>query len=474
MQRRGSPRAADFGAGGVLDAVAVVFGVHRADIGVPSLAGISLPSVLTAQLRSPLAFAFSSESAPHLNSEFPWTGDIVRPLAVMAAFALAFGLTAARARVTSTAVASVAVEPGPASAPARWASWIGLGAGTAGVLTWAATIALVTPLQRATMPVMRNTTETVEEFQRSVAMYAEEMHVPLLEQQLAAILLATLGLVIFLAQRGPALLPGSVFAVALVAADVLLARYQVGGAATFVGALLGGVIAVAAAVALSAALSRATPDPQSARRVLIGAAVLTALCAPTPYLAGFMWNSLDVVSGYRAMAVLLALLLTALAVASALAARAERPTPWIVITTVVVPVAAMVAFAVLFLHRSDWTLLAVVGAPLLAVLTLAGAARTAASRTWRWYGLGVGAVILGAPLAYIQLFVAMGLFRGLIGAANYVAGSDSMPYLPGALAVALPLAAIAASRAVPRRPTVAVADAAQSAVLTPQPLPELG
>jgi hypothetical protein len=400
---------------------------------------------------------------------------MVRPLAVMAAFALAFGITVARARVTSTAVAPVATEPGPAAAPARWASWLGLGAAGAGVLTWAATIALITPLQRATMPVMGSPYKMSEEsFRHMVRLIAEEMHVPLLELQLAAILLATLGMLVFLAQRGPALMPVAAFAVALITADVLLARYEIGGAPTFVGALLGGALAVVAAAALSATLGEARPDARSVRRVLIGASVLAALCAPTPYLAGAMWNSSDVVPGYRGTAVVLALLLTVLAAAAAFAARTERPMPWIVVVAVVVPITAMVAFGVLFLHRSDWTLLAVAGAPLLAVFTLAGAVGTSATRARHWFGLGAGAVILGAPLAYVQLFAAMALSNGLVGAANYSRGSDSLPYLPGALAVALPLAAIAASRAVPRRSTIAVADTAHGTVLTPQPLPELG
>jgi hypothetical protein len=464
LSMRGYGRwAAAVAVGGVLailEALGVVVGL-RPELGTQA-------QLATAPLWSPLALLYAPSTTTlarfeQLDIVVSQVGYVIRPLAVMAAFGLAFGLAAARSPRALMTRRLDTVDPNPDAVPARWSSWLGLGTVTAGVLMWAVTIAVVTPAQRATLPVMRATYHmSRQSFEEMVPLLAEELLVPLLEQQLTAVLIATLGVVIFLARRGPVILPASLVAVALVAVDVLLARNQIGGVPAFGAVLAAGAAAVWAATALSKELG--ATGPGHARRVLTGAAVLAALCAPSPFFAGAMWGSLDLVPGYRVVAGLLAAMLAGLAAAAALAARTERPSSWLVAITVGGPAVVMVTFGVLFVYRSEWTQLAPASAPLLAVLTLAASTWTTDTSAWRWLRLGIGAVVLGVPLAVVQVFAGIPLGSGLVAAAAYSLGSDSLPHLPGVLTLGLPLAMSAARRAVPGHP---IAEPAPHTVLPP-------
>src|SRR5439155_24269315 len=69
----------------------------------------------------------------------------------------------------------------------------------------------------------------------------------------------------------------------------------------------------------------------------------------------------------------------------------------------------------------------------------------------RWTALGSAAAVVGVPLLYVQLMPAIVIGPALMNAAGYEFPVDGLPFISGALVVALPLAVLLATGTV-RRP----------------------
>jgi len=81
----------------------------------------------------------------------------------------------------------------------------------------------------------------------------------------------------------------------------------------------------------------------------------------------------------------------------------------------------------------------------------------------RWSLIGIGAIALAVPIVFVQLAMASLGGAPLMRAAGYGNPVDGLPYFPGAVIVAVPLAVLAAFRAVPRSRPITDAEPAEPA-----------
>ncbi|MEV4756692.1 hypothetical protein AB0J86_16470 [Micromonospora sp. NPDC049559] len=365
----------------------------------------------------------------------------LRPLLTATAFVLLYGVRAARATTADRAARATTAAPtltpadGAAVAPPAPVTVppghrrLGLVALAAGLALWAYAATILTP--------------QLAEVARVDAVQSWELHLWVQELREAAIVLGVLGLVVAAATRGPVLLPGLLVAALLVTVDSVLDTVDAGGPAALAGALaLAAGVAGAGRWAVGALAGQRGVSEAEVRRRLAWVAAAAALLAPAPLMPAAMAGSLTPV-GYPAVTAALAGLLAALAAAGALAARPGRLPSRLAVPLVAAPGLLLATLGALTTTvRLDYSV--TLGLPLVAYALALATARRERWAVPRWVGIALGAALLGLPAVYVQLALGVPAGMPLIRAAGYGNPVDGLPYFPGAVILALPVAALVA------------------------------
>jgi hypothetical protein len=333
------------------------------------------------------------------------------------AFLLSYALRAGR--VAGRAPAST----GDAT-PRGWAaSRLGAIVGLLGVALWVTATAVVVPDRPATV--------TLDHLRYEA--WARDL-------RQAAILVAVLGLILWLSARGPAVLSGVLALTALAATDLALAGWS---GSRLVPSLIT-LVAAAAAGLGGWALTRLRAGAGVAyTRPWGGVAIVSAYCAPTLMWRGG-WSTPTFVAvppGLAEGTGAVVGLLIALAVAGVLQARGARAGDrgTIAATAILAAEGAALAYALTF--GTQWTTLtAFLGVPLVvvALVVMRGPSDDPPPfRAARW--------LFGVPLAMLMsgLLLVMCVLAPEFLFGQWVAG-DSHPVLPGAAVVGALLAVVAA------------------------------
>jgi hypothetical protein len=367
----------------------------------------------------------------------------VRPLLIATVLIFGYGLRASRVPVeqlTYARVAAPALVPTSQSPAARRQRRFGAAVVGVALAAWTYTAAILTA----------QLTPEVDE--------VGEFHIWVQELREAAILAAVLGLVLMVARRGAVILPALLAWALLFTVDSVIDAVDASGPQVFLGASGVGLAVMAGSWQLSRALQPASSTEVATRRTLAGVATIAVFCAPALLFHAPSWSTRLPAGFAVATAALMALLMT-VAGMSALAARA-RPAHRVVAAPLVAPliVAGGLAGATTLVWGGRLQFALPVALPLvalvLAVMRWDSPARPRRSAV-RWTALSLTAAPVGVLLIYLQLMVALILGAPMMAAAGYSFPADGLPYFPGALLVALPLAAIVAARVAPRQATVA-------------------
>jgi hypothetical protein len=362
----------------------------------------------------------------------------LRPLLVATAFVLTYGVRASRAPApTAVLVAArfVRAEPAPPLLRNFGLTIIGLG-----VALWTYALAVLTP-QLADVAL-------VDEIQ------SWELHLWAQEIREASVLIVVLGLVIASASRGPVLLPAMGVVMALLAADSMIDAADVRGPGVVAATMSLAVAVAAVGWWLSGVLGgHRNVATQEMRRRLAWAAILAALCAPALFAHASSPGSLTP-AGYPAGVAIAAGLLVLVAGGAAVAVRGGGRK---LAGLVGVPVLVLAGLGALSGGSVSWLVYAAtLGLPSAAITLAVMTLRRGRGSVTRWSLLGIGAIVLAVPIVFVQLAMASLGGAPLIRAAGYGNPVDGLPYFPGAVIVAVPLAVLAAFHAVPRsKPTTA-------------------
>ncbi|MDW5322779.1 hypothetical protein [Plantactinospora sp. KLBMP9567] len=395
--------------------------------------------------------------------------NTLRPLLACTAFALCYGMAAARTRrpvPTADAAdpASAADAANPATAGGspsvrtpigRRSGWsragaalrrFGVAVAAVGLGLWAYAATVLTP--------GLSEVAAVDEVQ------SWELHLWAQELREAGVVLAVLGLLVVAAARGAVLLPGLCTAALLLAVDSVLdaadlarpgllpAVFGVGVAVLSLGWWLGGALA-----RRTERGDRAAVPEHVVRRRLAWVAAVAAWCAPA-LLFRASWPGELTPPGYPIGTALTATAFAVLAGTTALAVREKRLPVAVAAPLVGVPALLMAALGALSGGAAGEVGFAVALGPALLTVALATMVlRRRPGAVWRWAALGAGAVLLGLPSAYAQLALAPLLGEPLLRAADYGRPVDGLPYLTGAVLLAALLAVVLATRVVPGPPT---------------------
>jgi hypothetical protein len=347
------------------------------------------------------------------------------------------------ATVLTFAYVAVA-RPGPAAvrlpdaAPAgivrRRPARLPLAVAASGVLLWAYTLTVLTPQLVAL---------DRDQFFGQLHMQAHDI-------RLGALLVVLLGFVAAVASRGSVVAPAVFSGVALLTADTVVDRADLGGPVVFAATVGFGLAILAAAARFGAWLGRTQPAPDVVNRTWLGVAVLAAWCAPSAFTNA---NQL-----YDARLIPLGLLLgvglsaAALLLLAAVAVRnlAARWTPPLVAVLALGVVLAALAWQIPELPSLTFVSAL---APLTVTLTLA-AARWDTGRRWIWLPVTLGALVIGIPAVLLQLMPALLVGGPLMEAAGYGNPPDGMLMVPGAVLAGLGLAVLLAVVVIRRPATV--------------------
>jgi hypothetical protein len=352
--------------------------------------------------------------------------------------ALAYGLSAARRR-DATAAATATVETPVADRPALRPTLVAVGTACLAVAVcgWAYTVAVLTPAmprvsERAPMPGGDG-----------------EIYLWVAELRWAAILLAVLGLLATAARRRSPLKAATALGVLLLGVDATLERTGAGGAGGLQIALAAGTVAAGAAwlIAGAPAPRTAAEDLRTGNR-LAAVAMIAALCGPLLYAQGTpAVNHPFLPVGLALTTAAVTVLFVVLATVSALEVR-RRPLPAAASAALVgVPALALAGLGV-FLGNGVDEGLAAIGVLLalpLAVVLYAVMRRHRQGRRAPTAALWTGLTVLAAPLTIAFAYLAMmpGMFVPIFLFALAGTGypADGLSLVPGALLVALPIAA---------------------------------
>ncbi|MGW0436100.1 hypothetical protein ACWDV4_26580 [Micromonospora sp. NPDC003197] len=370
----------------------------------------------------------------------------MRPLLACTAFAVGYGIRASRASVAEVLRAPVSVPPARSAATAG-AAWVvpgpafrtfGLAVIAFGLALWAYVSTVLTP---GLVEVA-----AVDEVQ------SWELHLWAQELREAAIVLAVLGLLVSAAGRGPVLLPGLFVATALLVADSMIDRFDLGGLSLLPGVFGLGVAVLAVGWGLSGVLAGDRNDSRVSepvvRRRLAWVSVVAALCGPA--LFARTWSDSIMPMGYPASTAIAVGAFAAVAVLAAVAVRPGRLPKTARALLVGGPALLMGTLGALL----GTVAVAFVGAGLgLLLVALTLAIMTLRSGRWvtlRWSAVGLVALLLGLPVAFAQIVLGSLVGHWLFAAAGYGTPVDGLPALPGAVIIAVPLAVLLAWRVVPR------------------------
>jgi hypothetical protein len=352
----------------------------------------------------------------------------VRPLLLATALAIVYAAAARR----RPELASIRLPVEPAGTVPRGPARLPLAVAGCGVVVWAYTLTVLTPWLE---PLDHNH-------------FFGQLHMQAHDIRLSALLIVVLGFVTAASARGAVVVPSLLGGVALVTADTVVDRTDLGGPTVFIAALAAGLAFLGVAIRLGAWLGRTPPAPETVNRTRLGVAVLAAWCAPVTFANANQLSD----AGLMPLGLLLGVGLTAAALlvlaAVALRTLAARWTP---------PLVALPALGVVLAGTAwlipDLPALMLVSAlaPSTVVLTVA-AARWDTSRRWIWLPVTFGALVTGLPAIFAQLMPALLVGSRLMHAAGYGNPPDGMLMLPGALLSGLGPAALLAA-AIVRPPT---------------------
>jgi hypothetical protein len=291
-------------------------------------------------------------------------------------------------------------------------------------------------------------------------MPGDEVHLWAQEVREAGILLVALGFVLALPEVLPAAAPSVLLFAALLTADSVLDAADAHGARALFGALVlgAGLVGLAWQAARVLGADRAAASVHSGRRRYAAVSVVAAYCAPALFA---QTDALDhggpVAVGLPVMTAVTVAALAVVAMLSALGARREPVRTPAAIALVAAPALVLGAIGALTGNGSPLVQYAVVLGPPFVVYS-------AAVMRWRgirpvrgalrWTALGIGALVLGVPVAYLALAPGILFGSALIRAAGYAFPVDGLPYLPGVLVFALGLAMILPGRLVGRVPAI--------------------
>ncbi|MFC6022815.1 hypothetical protein ACFP2T_42510 [Plantactinospora solaniradicis] len=301
-----------------------------------------------------------------------------------------------------------------------------------------------------------------------------ELHLWAQELRQGGVVLAVLGLLVAAAGRGPVLLPGLLGA-ALLPLDSFLDAADLTGPSTVPGTFGIGVAVLAIGWWLSGALADPTGHPATpgrdghpatpggdghpatpggdvdpaTRRRLAWVSAVAALCAPALLSRASGPEALTPV-GYPAVTAITVGMFAVLAMVTALAVRGSRLPLAIAVPVVGTPVLLMVTLGGLT-GGIAWEIgyAAALGPVLAAIVLAVMTMRRRPRAVLRWAVVGFSAVVFGLPLMYAQFVLASPAGEPLMRAAGYGRPVDGLPFLPGAVLVAIPLAVVLATRIVP-------------------------
>jgi hypothetical protein len=364
---------------------------------------------------------------------------------------LAYGLSAARRREV-TAAATATVEAPGADRPALRPAVVAIGTACLAVAVgaWAYTVSVLTPAmpqvsERAPMPGGDG-----------------EIYLWVAELRWAAILLAVLGLLVATAHRSSPLKATTALGVLLLGVDAVLDRIDAGGSGGLQIALAAGTVATGAAWLIAGAPAPPTDTENlRTRNRLAAVAMIAALCGPLLYAQGTpAVNHPFLPVGLALTTAGVTVLFVVLGTVTAIGVR-RRPLPAAAAAALVGVPALVLAGLGAFLGNGVDEGLAAMGVLLavpLAVVLFAVMRRHRARRRALTAALWTGLTVLAAPLTIAFAYLAMmpGMFVPvfLFGLAGTGYPADGISLVPGALLVALPVAAWAGA-SLSRRPAAA-------------------
>ncbi|GAA4154866.1 hypothetical protein GCM10022251_25600 [Phytohabitans flavus] len=375
------------------------------------------------------------------------TGTYPVHLLVLTGLALGYGLGAAlpepRWLSGPATTRPVTARPAPVRVLAAGALAAGVVAQLAGLLSWAYTLAILTPAmplvgQAAPMPGGDG-----------------ELYMWVAELRWGSITLAALGLLLAAADRRAAPLAAVVQTTVLLAADGMLARADATGAGGLRTALA--AAAVAAAAAWWVAGARDAVDALSVRRRLAWVAV-AACCGPILLEQGTAAvNHPYLPVGLAGVTAILVAMLAVVAACAAAAARPRRLTRPRLAALIAVPALLLGAWGAATGAGVPYEL-TVLGMLLTGPLALVVVGVVLARPPRRRWGpvvaatvLVLGGPVLGAVIAWAALMFSVFASNILFAVAGSSWQADGLSLLPGAVLVAVPAGILAAQGLV--RPT---------------------
>ncbi|MER7006160.1 hypothetical protein ABT297_24385 [Dactylosporangium sp. NPDC000555] len=394
----------------------------------------------TALLWTPQALLLPTDSGPSYGPRdhgmvasaevVGFVSSTVQPLLLATVLAITYAAVARRRPEPVTVRLPITDAPPTARPePAR----LPLAVAAGGVVLWAFTLTVLTP---KLVPLERDH-------------FFGELHTRAHDIRLGALLAALLGVVAAIAARGAMVVPAVLGGAALVTADTLVDRADLGGPVVFMAAAGAALAILAAAVWLGARLGRIPPAQATADRTRLGIAVLAAWSAPGLF-TGATYLHDDLVPRELPVGIGLAAAVLLLLAAGVVRTMVGRWNP---------PLVALPALAVLLTAASWWIpelpdlMMVDMLAPLTVVLTVA-AARWGSGRRLVWLAVTIGALVAGYPSAILQLLTALLVGSPLMEAAGYGNPPDGQLILPGGLICGLGLAVLATTVA-SRRPVPA-------------------
>lgn len=370
-------------------------------------------------------------------------------LLILTGLALGYGLGAARPKHRSLDQAPVSqpatAQPPPIRVLPAVAVAAGLVAQLAGLLSWAYTLAILTPA----MPLVRQAAP--------MPGGDGELYMWVAELRWGGITLAALGLLLTTADRRAAPLAAIVQTIVLLAADGILARTDATAAGTLRTALA--AAAVAAAVAWWVAGPRTAVDALTVRRRLACAAV-TACCGPLLLEQGT--SAVNHPYLPAGLAGVTAILVAMLAVVAGCAAAAARPRPLSrprLVALIAVPASLLGAWGTATGAGVPYgiTIFGVLLTGSLGLVIVEVILARPPRPQWSPVVVATRVVLGGPALGVIVVWAALILSIFASNILFTVAGSswqaDGLSVLPGAVLMAVPVGLVAARRLIhPARP----------------------